>query len=362
MPITPGMRKTASCLALILLAGVLVAPPASALFGAIVQIPASTVYSPYGGPVTVTFTFAPDDIAAVFTVRLRRPGHAAIKEKSVLVDPASQNSPHDVSFSWGNLSATAPTDYVIDVRPQGGSVMTGETFTLLPPLISDLSATPSPFYPLVQDGYKDGSKIGFSLASDAVDTVVHIFKDDQFGRCCGGEIRTENLGPLAAGSHNWTWDGAKGDGSAAPKGTYFVRVEATDTDAVSDISKAQRVVVTKGLIRLSATASKPGSTYARVADERATALGGNCNVMRDRTRHQADIVCANADISVYWTWDLGPGERIESVSFQIDDGVWGCHKKEGHTTSESVLRVHSPPTSTCGVMTARIKYSYPVQA
>jgi hypothetical protein len=175
-------------------------------------------------------------------------------------------------------------------------------------------------------------------------------------------IRNEDLGALAAGARNWTWDGAKNDASAAPKGTYFVRVEATDTAAISALSQPQKVVVTKGLIRLTATKSKSGSTYARVADEHATALGGNCNVMRDRTRHQADIVCANADISVYWKWDLGPGERIVSVSFQIDDGVWGCHKKEGHTTSESFLRVHSPPTSTCGVMTARIKYSYPVQA
>jgi hypothetical protein len=357
------MRKTAYCLAVILLAGVLVAPPASASFGAIVQLPASTVYSPYGGPVTVTFTFAPDDTASIFTVRLRRPGHAAIKEKDYLVDPASQGSPHDVSFSWPDLSVAAATDYSIEVRPQGGGpVITEETFTLLPKLISELSATPSPFYPLVQDGYKDTSKIGFSLASDAVDTTVHVFKDDAFGRCCGTQIRTETLGALAAGAHNWTWDGAKADASTAPKGTYYVRIEATDTDAISMVSKAQKVVITKGLIRLTATKSKHGSTYSRVADEHATALGGNCNVMRDRTRHQADIVCANADISVYWRWDLGKGERIESVSFQIDDGVWGCHKKVGHTTTESAIHVHSPPTSTCGVMTARIKYSYPVQA
>jgi hypothetical protein len=364
MPITPGMRKTAYCLVVILLGGVLVAPPASATFGAIVQLPASTMYSPYGGPVTVTFTFAPgDDAAEAFTVRLRQPGHAVVKEKDYLVGAVGQSSPHDVSFSWPALSVAAATDYVIDVRRQsGGPAITEETVTLLPKLVSDLSASPSPFYPLVQDGYKDTSRIRFSLASDAVETVVHVFKDDEFGRCCGTEIRTEDLGSLAAGVHSWIWDGAKGDASAAAKGAYYVRVEATDTASASMVSKAQKVVVTKGLIRLTATMSKHGSTYARVADEHATALGGNCNVMRDRTRHQADIVCANADISVYWRWDLGKGERIESVSFLIDDGVWGCHKKVGHTATESAIHVHSPPTSTCGVMTARIKYSYPVQA
>ena len=81
------MRKTAFCLVAILLAGVLVAPPASATFGAIVQLPASTVYSPYGGPATVTFTFAPDDGAAIFTVRLRQPGHVS-RRRTDLAGPS----------------------------------------------------------------------------------------------------------------------------------------------------------------------------------------------------------------------------------------------------------------------------------
>jgi FlgD Ig-like domain len=357
------MRKTASVLALILLTGVLGAPPASATFGAIVQLPASTVYSPYGGPATVRFTFAPGDAATVFTVRLRQPGHGTIKEKDYLVDPDIDTSPLPVEFPWKNLSVATPTDFVVDVRQQGdSSVITTETFTVLPPLVSGLSARPSPFYPLVQDGYKDDTKIGFSLAADAVDTVVHVFKDDAFGRCCGTEIRTENLGTLAAGTRSWSWDGTKNDASAAPKGTYFARVEATDTNDVSALSKAQKVVITKGLIRLKATKTKQGRTYARLADEVDTALGGNCNVTRNATTHAADITCANADISVYWKWGLKDKERIEAVSFKIDGGVWGCHKTVGHTTTQSYMRVHSPPTSTCRVMTATITYSYPVQA
>ena len=356
------MRKTAYCLVVILLGGLLVAPPAYASFAAIVELPASTVYSPYGGPATVKFTFAPQDAAAIFTVRLREPGRGTVKEKDYLVDPATQTSPHPVSFSWGDRSVAAPTDYVVDVRPQGGSVITSEPFTLLPPLVSELSATPSPFYPLVQDGYKDDSTIGFSLAADAVDTVVHVFGDDAFGRCCGVEIRAESLGPLAAGAHDWIWDGAKNDASAAPKGTYFVRVEATDTGAISTISKPQKVEVTKGLIRRTATQERRGSTYTRVAGEQATELGGTCHVARDRVGHEADITCANANISVYWRWDLRAKERIESVSFVIDGGVWGCHRKMAHTTDESILHVHSPPASTCSVRKAKITYSYPVQA
>jgi hypothetical protein len=357
------MRKTACCLAIILLAGVLGAVPAFATFGAIVELPADAIYSPYGGPATVTFTFEPEDAAAIFTARIRRPGHGAIKTKDYFVDPDTQASPHAVTFSWAKLSVAAPTDYVVDIRRQGeDSVITSESFTLLPKLVSELSAQPSPFYPLVQDGYKDRTTIGFSLAADTVETVVRIFEDDAYGRCCGAEIRSESLGPLAAGGQGWIWDGAMDDASIALKGTYFARVSATDTDGVSMVSKAQKLKITKGLIRRTATKQKNGSAYARTAHEQETAYAGDCRVSRVAATHEADILCVNAKISVYWRWGLRPGERIESISFVIQRGIYGCHRAQGHTDTQSFVRVHSPPTSSCSVVSATIKYSYPVQA
>ena len=356
------MRRTAVSLAVIVLAATLGASPASAAFGTVVQLPASAVYSPYGGPATVTFTFDPGDPAPVFTVRIRRPGHAAIREKDYLVDPGTQMSPHPVSFSWKDLSVSAPTDYVVDVRRQGGPVITNATFTLLPKLVSGLSAAPSPFYPLVQDGYKDHTTIGFALAADTVDTVAHVFGADPYGRCCGGEIRTDDLGPLAAGAHGWIWDGTRDDASPAPKGTYFVRIGATDADAISDLSKAQSVAITKGSIRKTSTKHKLGSAYARAAGERETRRGGDCGVARNTAAHTAEILCVNAEFSVYWRWGLKPGERIESASFKIDGGYYGCHKAVDHTKTSSILHVHAPPTSSCSVISATIRYSYPVQA
>jgi hypothetical protein len=358
------MRKWAASFVVATLvgAGVVVATPAYALFGAVVTVP-ETSYSPFGGPATVAFTFDEGDAATPFTVRLRRPGKAAIKTKDYLVDPATHASPHEVSFSWGELSVAAPTDYVIEVRRQDdGSLITSGAFTVLPRLVSDLSATPSPFYPLIHDGYKDTTKVDFSLAADTSDTVVHVFKADTYGRCCGVEILTEALGPLAKGGHRWTWDGAKGDASPAPKGTYFVKIEATDLDDLTMTSKAQKVVITKGTIRRTATKQQHGSAYSRVGDERRTAIGGGCVVRRDRGLRETYVLCANAIISVYWNWALKPGERIESVSFVVDGGIYGCRKSKGRSGSQSFLRVRSPPTSSCSVVTAKITYSYPVQA
>ena len=359
---TPDMRKMACPLVMVLLASLFVAAPASAAVGAIVQLPAGAIYSPFGGPAAVTFAFDSTDGAEIFTVRLRQPGHGTVKERDYLVDPSAQSSPYPVNFSWGDLAVAAPTDYVVDVRRQtGGPVITGEAFTVLPELVSGLSASPTPFYPLVQDGYKDHTTIRFSLAADAVDTVVHVFADDAYGRCCGAEIRTASLGPLAAGAHGWNWDGAEGDASAAPKGTYFVRVGATDVGAVATVSKALKVEITRGLIRKTATKQQHGSAYARVAGEHETRRGGRCFVRRNQDPHATLILCANAEISVYWRWGLRAGERIESASFVIDGGYYGCHKSPGHSKTESFLHVHAPPTSECNVDLAKIKYSYPVQ-
>ena len=200
------------------------AAPASAAYGVVVDVPTDPVYSPYGGPATVTFTFDGGDADRVFTIRLRRPGHGTLEERNVLVDPGTQTSPHPVSFDWPDLSVGNPSDYVVDVRPQGGEVITGETFTVLPPLVSGLTAAPSPFYPLIDDGFKDHATIDFSLAADTTDTDVHVYADDVYGRCCGNEVRGEALGALASGDHSWSWDGLRDDLSSAPKGAYFVRI------------------------------------------------------------------------------------------------------------------------------------------
>ena len=358
------MRKITPCLLVFVLgASLSVAVPALATFGVVVEVPATPVYSPFRGPVTVVFTFDEGDPARVFTVRLRRPGHGTIKEQDFLVDPGSGSSPASVSFAWRELSVSSPTDYVVDVRRQGdGPVITSESFTLLPKLVFAPSASPSPFYPLIEDGFKDSTEIGFSLAADTAGTIIHVLEADVYGRCCGAEIRTADLGPLPEGEHGWVWDGTNGDAAAAAEGRYFAKVQATDTDAVSMTSKAVPVEIATGMIRRMATKEKVGSAFAGVADEQPTAIGGDCLVSRDADLGTAHVLCANAAISIFWKWQLAPGERIESVGFEIDGGYYGCHARRDHTSSRSILRVSAPPTSTCTISTARITYSYPFHA
>ena len=233
---------------------------------------------------------------------------------------------------------------------------------MLPRLVSGATATPSPFYPLIQDGFRDTARIDFSLAVDTTDTVVRIFEADAYGRCCGAETRTADLGPLPAGDDGWTWDGSDNAAVPSDEGLYFARIEATDPADVSAMSRAAPVEIATGLVRRTATRSKPGSGYAAVTDERPTAIGGDCSVSRDADLATAFVLCANAAISVLWRWNLDAGERIESVRFELEGGYYGCHAKKDHTGTRSVLRVTAPPTSTCTISTATIRYSYPFEA
>ena len=356
------MRRSSALLGVLLVATSLsFAAPASAAFAAIVELPPGPIYSPFGGPATVAFTFDGDDPVTIFTIRLRRPGHGVLREKDVLVDPITMTSPHDVRFAWRDMAVDAPTDLVIDVRRPNGNLVASNTFTLRPPLVSDVSAAPATFYPVIQDGYRDTTRIRFSLAADTTETSVTVSEPGGDGRCCGAPVRSVDLGPLENGRHTWVWDGHDDAAELVPIGRYFVRVRATDADAVTKTTRAILVEPTTGTIRLTATKRKDGSAYARLADEQPNEIG-DCIVTRDTVAGTTSVICANALISVVWRWHLGPGERIESVSFAIDEGYYGCYRKKRFTKTEAILRVISPPITTCTISEVRIRYSYPVAA
>jgi hypothetical protein len=90
---------------------------------------------------------------------------------------------------------------VLTPTPAAASVIAGTAFTPLPRLIADVTATPSPFYPVVLDGYRDRTTVGFTVAAATVATTARVFRADADGRCCGTPVRTEDLGPLGRHPH-----------------------------------------------------------------------------------------------------------------------------------------------------------------
>lgn len=92
-------------------------------------------------------------------------------------------------------------------------------FSAVVPLlsVSNVSASPQTFYPIVRDGYKDITRIEWSQSTASTRVAV-------IRRSTGKVVRRESLGQLSAGWRGWRWDGRKGDGSTAAIGKYRVVV------------------------------------------------------------------------------------------------------------------------------------------
>ena len=356
-------RSLPAAAAIALAIGLLTALPASAAYeDPVITFPGgnSEFYSPFSGPATVTFTFEATDNDATFEIRLRPQGGTAIRTKQVFIDPDSQSSPRVVQFSWPALSVGSARIYQVAVYRGGNLQGSPEGFQLLPPLAVITGATPNPFLPWIDDGYKDETRIRFTLAGDA-EAEARVFKANSSGKCCGSLIRDDSLGNLNAGSNHWDWDG-QGEGSFAgnrPAGKYFVKIWADDGTAPPAISKPKKVSIVR-TYRTTAIKTKPGTAYHHTT-ESATVRGGDCFVHALGGFLQVD--CHGSRMSVFYRWGLGSAQRIESASFVIDNSQNECgpsRRNPGHTSHESFLTVTDSVSgvTSCRIVTAKITYSY----
>ena len=173
-------------------------------------------------------------------------------------------------------------------------------------------ASPNPFFPWVDDDYKDETFVHFNLQAQA-DAEARVFKANSAGRCCGALIRNDDIGMnLAAGSHDWMWDGrgevAHGTAGFRPKGRYFVKIRADEGSAPPATSKPFKVRIER-TYRALATKTKPAQNYHHTSASVPIVIGGGCRVTKEPA--YLKILCQGGHISVYWRWGLGTSERIE---------------------------------------------------
>jgi hypothetical protein len=343
--------------------GLLTATPASATYSVeSITFPDGDAefYSPFSGPATVTFSFIQTDADATFELRLRPLGGTAIQRRSVLIDPDTQSSPRSVRFAWPALSVRSARTYEVAVYRNGTRQGVPESFLLKPPLASMTGATPNPFFPWIDDGYKDTTNVRFNLAAES-DAQVRVFRPNRAGRCCGALVRNHDLGRLTAGNKNWVWDGKDGDGDNLRRGNYFVRIRADDGIVSPALSKATKVAIAR-TYRATKTKSKTASAYHHVGPVASLVIGGDCIIYR--TNGDLQILCQGGRVSVYWRWGLASAERIERASFALDT-VEGCPRsirRTGHTKHGSSFTMNENLVGAAGdclLVTARITYSYP---
>lgn len=340
--------------------GFLTATPAAAAYDATITFPGGDTefYSPFDGPATIRFDFSPGDPSRLFRARLRPVGGTAVKTQYFAINPASQASPQIRQFSWTALVTVADKPYEVLVNPDGQANLAVASFILRPRLVRITSATPNPFFPWIDDGYKDTTNVAFNLAADAA-AEARVFRPNSAGKCCSTLVRSESLGNLSAGSNNWIWDGRNGSGNNLGQGNYFVRIWADDGIVSPALSGAKKVAIAR-TYRTTATKSKAGTGYHHTT-ESALVRGGDCALHQQGGVLQID--CHGSRMSVFYRWALGSAQRIEKQSFVIDDPYQRCppsRRSAGHTTHESYLTVvdNVSGITSCHVVTAKITYSY----
>jgi hypothetical protein len=348
---------------LALLLGLLTAAPAAAAYTVSITFPGnfSEFYSPFSGPATVHFTFDGSENDATFNFRIRPAGGAVVHRKNdVLVDADDPNGSVDVAFKWSALSVNSARTYVVQVY-RNDVKLASESFSLRPRLATITGATPNPFFPWMDDGYKDTTSVRYTLLENAVDAEARVFKANGAGKCCGDRIRTDDLNAPEAGVNHWIWDG-QGDGAFAgnrPRGNYFVKIWADDGTVAPALSKPKKIAIAR-TYRATKTDSKPGTAYHHTT-ESALVRGGDCFLHNQGTFLQVD--CHGAKMTVYYRWGLGSDERIEKASFVIDDPNNECppaRRNPGHSKHESYLAVTDSVSgiTSCHIVTAKITYSY----
>jgi hypothetical protein len=346
-----------------LVLGLLTANPASAVYqDPVITFPDGTseFYSPFSGPATVTFTFDADSSDATFELRLRPLGGSAIHTKQVFIDPDTQTSPREVTFSWPALSVTSARTYQVAVYRGGNLQGSPESFLLRPPLVSITGIAPNPFLPLIDDTYKDTTTVTFRLIAPA-DAEARVYRAKSNGKCCGNLVQDDDSGlmGLSSGSHTWVWAGRNNNGDEAGVGQYFVKIRADDGTVSPATSKPKKVTIARSY-RTTAIKTKPGTAYHHTT-ESALVRGGDCFVHAQGGYLQVD--CHGARMSVFYRWGLGSAQRIESASFVIDNANNECgpsRRSVGHSSHESFLTVTDAVSgiTSCRIVTAKITYSY----
>jgi hypothetical protein len=353
-------RTVPLTVAIALVIGLFSATPASAAFSYSITFPEgdSNLYSPFGGPVAIKFSYAASDPDETFNIRIKRQGGAVHHSENHTITTPTTGS-KTIQFDWPAISVSQDTLYEILIFRDGNQVRK-RTFEIRPRLVRIVAARPNPFFPRIRDGYRDTTDIVFKLAASSRPTILQIYRANSAGECCGERIYRKDLDVQTVGTRHFEWNGRAG-GAVQPVGDYFVRITATKQSFPNDVTRTSRPfeVSIARFHRVLKKVGKPGIAFHHRSTITRHRADGGCSLAKDASTKDLFIRCKDATVSVFWRWNLPNSGRIEKVSFDlIRVPGFTCGGRKGHTTRDSFLRVGGLGAHRCRVDRARIVYSY----
>ena len=353
-------RSIPLVLAATVLIGLLTAPAAHASFlvsSILFPHGAVTFYSGFTGPATIRFTFNDftaaqmgTDPTTTFQLRLREQGGPNVHTQNVTITPSTQISPRDVSFSWPALQTNAQKKYEVAVY-QGTTQKRVRAFTLKPYLVKITSISPNPFFPTIDDGFKDTTRIEYHLAANS-NPVEVIIKSGTT------ELAHQTRPNLVAGDYFYVWDGENAANIVQPEGVYTVIVQATDSGQVP--GQSQSNVTLDRFFPATGSKVQEGSAFHHRDPTVVLAAGGSCSLARLTTPKDLRINCTNARVRVYWRWTLNePDAAIQTQTFNlVAVPGYTCGATTGRTGNDTWIQVGAVGQRRCRVDKARITYTF----
>jgi hypothetical protein len=343
------------------LLSVLVAAPASATIRCTISFnhQSNDLYSPFPGPAHVKFTYTssdPDNVT--INLRMRPQGGSVFHSEDRELDTPNFGST-TFDFTWPAISVTADTNYEVSAY-RGSTRVCGRTFEIKPPLVRIASIRPDPFFPWIQDGYRDTTTVTFKLAASVDPTIVRVFEANATGACCGSQVFAENLDTQVVGTRHYVWNGRNGSNTRLPKGKYFVTVTGTKPSLPQDITRTSRPVAVSiaRFHRVARTVSKSGIAYHHRSASTVLAAGGACSLRNIAAAQDLGLRCDDARFRVFWRWNLPASAEILGVTFVLVDVPGPCNPIKGHTTIDTFLQVGGLGHFACRVDRARLRYSF----
>lgn len=272
--------------------------------------PGGAVAHRFTGPLTVDFTGAS---AGHYDVEVNC-GSGYWWSGSANVDGTSARS-------WTIPAISGPT--TCDVEVHGGEYYDSfaySSFRVKGPLLtlSDPAISFATFYPKVRDGYRDATRVSFTMNRRAK-VVADVLNSE------GTRVRSVALGTLGSGRRGWAWSGRNNSGAFVRNGTFRIRVTATDSDGTVR-RFARSTTVATGWKTFRRTVRKWG-------DAGAPAASDGCYVTKDTYNRLSTLDCWGgrfAQVSYFWT--------IPSNAFNLAWNVNGARSSADFCCQGSITR------------------------
>jgi len=164
-------------------------------------------------PLRATFAATATDGAGIEWVDFAIDGTSIYTDKS---------APYAVTWNMGAYSV-GPHTLTVTAKDMFGHTATAKrTFYVdkTIPKISSVSDAPDPFYPIIQEGYKDTMTVQF-YTSEGGKCALYIHN------AAGTRVATRSKASIGSGWQSISWDGQIGEGVADP-GTYNYKVKVVD--------------------------------------------------------------------------------------------------------------------------------------